>query len=166
MAREKAMVYYKKLGVEWLQDVPNLDSMDEIMESDPKTIDDFFQNGDLSLRNNEVFIISGPRGTVGQELNRYNRRYISLAGARGTEYLDIRGCYVKRSWPKESTVYIMISASTWTGYRFCQPEMYFPHRGAGAVPQPHRDPRITLYDIANRLLQLATVRERDVKTMN
>jgi hypothetical protein len=162
MAREKAMVYYKKLGVEWLQGVPNLDSMDEIMENDPKDIDHFFQNGNLSLRNNEVFIISGPRGTVDQELNRYRTRSISLAGARGADRLAVRGCYVnKRARPKQSTVYIMISADTWPGYRFC-PEIYFPHLGAGAVPVLNPNAMIRLPDIAGRLLQLAEVSEKDV----
>jgi hypothetical protein len=162
MAREKAMVYYKRLGLEWLQNVPDLDSMDAIMENDPKDIDHFFQNGNMSLKANEVFIISGPRGTVDQELNRYNTRRISLAGARGGDRLAVRGCYVKgRANGKESTVYIMISAHTWPGFRFC-PEIYFPHLGAGGVPILNPNPMIRLPDIDGRLLQLAEVSETKV----
>jgi len=156
------MVYYKRLGLEWLQGVQDLDSMDEIMENEPKDIDHFFQNGNMSLKANEVFIISGPMGTVDQQLNRYNRRSISLAGARGADRLAVRGCYVKgRARPKQSTVYIMISADTWPGYRFC-PEIYFPNLGAGAVPVLNPNAMIRLSDIIGRLLQLVEVREKDV----
>ena len=158
------MVYFTKVSVSIIQDVPNLRSMDTIIANDPQTIDHFFGKGDLSLKADEVFIMSGGKGSLKAELDKHKTRSISLAGARGAEYLDIRGYYVKkRARSKESTVYIIISASTWRGYR-SWPEVGFPNRGAGAVPLPNNQPSVPLADIAARLLELAKVSERDVKT--
>jgi hypothetical protein len=166
MAREKAMVDFTKVSASIIQNVQNLHSVDAVIANDPKTIDDFFGNGDLSLKYDEVFIMSGTRGTVKLELDKYRTRSISLAGARGADYLDIRGYYVKkRARGKESTVYIIISANTWRGYR-SWPEVGFPNRGAGAVPLPNRNSSVPLADIADRLLELAKANERDVKTNN
>jgi hypothetical protein len=167
MTREETMkhVYLAKVSVDRTTDVPDLDSLDAIIRANTEGIEKLFGSGYLNLKDTEVLIIRGGRGSIKAVLDQYRGADIFLVRAAtgapyaptslglGT-YLDIRGCYVKRPIGRENTTYITISASNWKGHKFC------PHE----LPLPQRSPSFKLADIADAVIGATPINAAQVQT--
>jgi hypothetical protein len=162
-------VFLQKMSVELASDIPNLDSLDAIIDTNQSMSEvvRLLNSGELKLKENEVLMISGGRGSIKKELDQYKETQISLWSANGirqlpamtslgptTNWLDIRGCYVTRPL-QQNTTYIMISASTWSEPRFCP---YLLLEGA----ELHRT-IVKVSEIANAVIKAHSISAASIK---
>jgi hypothetical protein len=118
-------VYMAKMSIDLIQGAKNLDSLDVEIKTfsppePPDRIDYFFQNGNLRLENDQVFIIRGGQGTIGAELDQYKTRNIILNKAKNWQSLEAYGCYVKKSIGTDNVTYVFVMSSDYNAPSFCK----------------------------------------------
>jgi|SRR5215469_2625583 len=99
--------YYTIVKQDTFASAKNLKSLDTLIQLQPKAIDTYFKNGSLRLDRDQVFLISGGNGTIGEELDQYAQRSIMNSYLQDTDRVTVYGCYVKPTLGKAKT-YIMV----------------------------------------------------------
>jgi hypothetical protein len=98
-------VYMALLSEDITNSAKNFDSLDAVIMANTKAIDQYFQNGDLTLQSDQELVIRGGRGSIATALDRYKSRSVILSG-RGV--LASYGCYYKRPIGRENTTYVIL----------------------------------------------------------
>jgi hypothetical protein len=100
-------------GSQMEQGVPNLDALDQIIQSNLLNLDDYFtKNDDLTLQLNQELVIRGGRGSIRTKLDPYPAKKVIL-NARGKNYapLEAYGCYVKRGLGTDNPTYVLVTSA-------------------------------------------------------
>jgi hypothetical protein len=112
---EAKTVYMAKMSIDLISGAKNLDNLDvEIKTFSPATppepVDHWFKKGNLTLQDDEAFIIYGGQGSIGRELDRYKTRNIILHNPNNWQSLVAYGCYIKKLIGDNVTYVIVMSA--------------------------------------------------------
>jgi hypothetical protein len=131
---EAKSVYMARMSIDLIQGAQNLDSLDVQIKTfspapPPDAIDHWFQTGNLTLQDDQVFIMRGGQGTIGAELDQYKTRNIILNNARNWQSLVAYGCYVKKPIGFDNVTYVIVMASNWAAPPFCPKSLSIPSAG-------------------------------------
>ena len=119
-------VHMAKMSIDLIKGAINLDSLDALIKANHQDIDDHFKisaknpKGDLTLNEDEAFIIRGGQGSIGAKLDQYKTKNIILNNARNWQSLVAYGCYVKNPVPYDNVTYVFVMSAEYKAPSFCK----------------------------------------------